>query len=137
MPSNHWITSTLPLLNYSVGALPIDYEMFWNPLQANDDIEIDEPFSASFNVTVNSPREQFRLLINARGKTDLKRVLGCIMVTRLPEAALDGCLIYLKDILDFHAYSMEPRTITAEPSHRTTAGHILQKDEHSELVIEE
>jgi hypothetical protein len=132
MPPTLSTTSILPLSDYFTGLQPTLYDASLN--QSND-IEIDEPFSAHFHVTVNSHSEQLILSIGSgREKTDLRRILGCIILARLPEAALDDGLRCLRDVWDSHIYTAM-HTLPPPRPERVGAGQLVQKEKKPDLVI--
>ncbi len=75
------------------------------------------------------------LWLAASGEVALKRAIGCWLITKLPQEALDDALHTLKDVVDF--YSFVPAKRVAPPKPQPLDGVIAATQKRPGLEIGE
>lgn len=87
-----------------------------------------------FYGTANSAGPEVSFWGRGVGEDALKRWLGCVILSLMPEEGLEEALLSLKDILEFRSYT-KPHT-KPRISHHTT-GKVVSKSQRPDLVVSE
>ena len=103
-------------------------------LDLHKQLLIDLP-GFSFKATANSPLEEISLKLEEGGETGLKRVLGCILISVMPEKGLEETLVTLKDIFQFYIEKLGAPPALTPPSH--VMGIVGNAQKRPGLTIEE
>lgn len=90
---------------------------------------------ARFNATVNSPGEQISFWLDADDETALKKFVGCLIISAMPEEGLNEALTSLKDVWDFHIYT--PPKALPDRSRQVAAGRVVRTRKRPDLFLGE
>jgi len=96
---------------------------------------LDETEFNSFTATVNSPGENISLQLKGSGEACVKRIIGCAILSLMPERGLHEALDSLKDIFEF--YLEKPSSLPPPRASRSIAGVSGAAKKRPDLLVEE
>lgn len=130
-----WTSSTRRRDTSSAGRSAQSFRQLWNLDHPNSTVNILTYEGARVEATVNAAGYGVSYQHDSlEGDLVRKRLLGCTLISILPEAGVDDALTTLVECYD-HFYS--PRSAPTVPEHRTLSGTVVSVDEAGSLLIGE
>jgi len=109
--------------------------MHWDPNQLPEVTDLVVGFKADFHGEVTSSRYSFAFDSHGEGLGAVKRTLGCLMLTNLPEAGLNEALDSLKDIWTYHIQYPALPAIGSLLQTRFTTGTVTRRVDRPPLYL--
>lgn len=110
--------------------------MHFSPRRLSEATTIQQGVQTEFQGTVNTAGQGLSFKFEGEGGEALLRLLGCVIVTMMPEEGLEEALTSLKDIFEFHVESAHYESLPTVTSRRGI-GNVVNTSMRPDLVISE